>query len=101
MTEDELIYGDDDIVQLEALIQSPAFAALKRVVARYRDKCQGILLTSSDTHQLYQTQGRIIGVNVIESLPALLVKRRQLRLREKDKIAKLKKQGARPKPDLS
>lgn len=78
---------NEDIAMLDSLIRSPAFGALKRVLNKYRESCQSVLLNSKDATALFQTQGRMIGLNVIETLPALLVAQRN----EKIKREELKK----------
>lgn len=71
-------------IQLEALVKSPVYGALKVLLDGYRHECLTILTTSKDTHKIFETQGRLIGLNVIENLPAVVV--RQLEEgRKKDK----------------
>lgn len=72
--------SEDDVVMLEALVRSPAFGALKRMLGSYRQQCQSHLLTTKNPPKLFEIQGRIIGINVIENLPGILVARRQSRL---------------------
>lgn len=68
--------GTDDLVLLESLIKSPVFGALKRALSKYKDVCLAELLSGNDTHKLYQMQGRIAGINAIENLPVILVRRK-------------------------
>lgn len=76
--------AEDDVILLESLIKSPVYSALKRALDRYRKECQSVLLTAENVHKLYQTQGRIIGINVIEQLPSLMVHRRQVKLKAEE-----------------
>lgn len=65
--------SEEDFIMLESLVKSPVFGALKRVILMYRQEAQSVLETSSDTHKMFQAQGRIAGVKAIENV-ALLVK---------------------------
>lgn len=67
----------DDVVLLESLVKSPVFGALKRALKKYEDVCMSELLSGNDTHKLYQTQGRVIGIRVVENLPVILVRRQK------------------------
>lgn len=80
-------YQDSDVVLLEALIKSPAWAALRRALDVYRRQCESVLHTSAETHKLFQTQGRIMGIKVVEELPGMLVSRRELQEKRKQQDA--------------
>lgn len=92
MSSDE--YGfpieDQEAEMLEALIKSPIYAVLKKVLNRYKEACHQTLLTSKDPPLLFETQGRIIGMNVVTKLPELLVQRNIHARKLKDEESKLK-----------
>lgn len=75
---------EEDVVMLEALIKSPVFAALKRLLEGYRKECFSKLCSSKDTHEIYQTQGRIIGMQVVEGLPGIVVRQRAERVKREE-----------------
>lgn len=63
----------EDLAMLDSLVKSPAFAALKRALAIYRDEARNVLDTATDTANIFRCQGRLAGLKVIENLPGLLV----------------------------
>lgn len=67
---------EEDLILLDALVKSPAFGALKRLVEAYKKRCMADLVSATDASRLFQTQGRIIGINVLETLPELVVRQR-------------------------
>lgn len=90
--------NEDDLILLETLIASPVFSALKRVLDKYRAQCQSVLLTETDTTKIFQTQGRIIGVNIVERLPSLLVAQRRANLEKKKEKENPEKRSTNPNP---
>lgn len=85
-TEAESILQEADLILLESLVKSPVFSALKRCIEGYRRQCISVLSQSKDTAILFETQGRLIGMSVVETLPVMLVNQRKAEL---EKIAKL------------
>lgn len=86
---------EEDLVMIESLVKSPAFGALKRLLNIYRQEALGVLKSSDDTHRIFQTQGRLIGMDIIENLPSLTVA--QWRERQKVAEARAKEEAARNK----
>lgn len=78
---------DIEVSHLEALVKSPALGALKALLDIYRDQCVVTLTASKDPVELYQTQGRLIGINMIDNLPSLYLeeKARREKARAKSK----------------
>lgn len=73
--------GEDDLIMLESLVKSPAFAALVRTVERYKKECFSKLLTEKSPPQMFELQGRVIGSTTFINLPTILVHQRQLKLK--------------------
>lgn len=87
---------EDDLIMLEALIMSPAFAALKRALDKYRAACNSVLLSATESNRMFQTQGRIIGINTIENLPKILVQQRQVRIKKAEAERQLEEKRKKP-----
>lgn len=85
---EDLVLSEEHIVMLESLIKSPAFLALKRLLASYRANCQNELLSASDVQKIFQIQGRLIGLQVIENLPSIVVHQRGEKLKREAEAAK-------------
>lgn len=83
---------ETDLDLLESLIKSPVFSALKRAVSRYQESCYSVLTTSKDAPKLFETQGRIIGSNVLVKLPELLVTQRRQKNEAKSQRERAQKQ---------
>lgn len=86
--EHKLAIDDETVIMLETLIQSPAFTALKKVIAQYRATTHATLYTSNESHDLYRSQGVLIGLGVVENLPSLLVSQRQENLKKAEQLKK-------------
>lgn len=71
---DEFSFDPQEGEMLEALIKSPIYAVLKKVLNRHKEQYRYILLTSKDPPTIFETQGRIMGMNIITELPEHMVR---------------------------
>lgn len=93
--------NDDDMVLLESLIRSPAFTLIKKITKMYRDEALSQLTSSTDTHMIYRSQGRVISLNAVDNL-GLLVQEWRNRQEIAGKQAQEKadrEERVKPKPD--
>lgn len=71
-----------DVLMLEALLKSPAWAALKRALDVYRSTCYSQIMEKSDPHELFEIKGRLLGLKFIENIPGVLVSQRNQKLKQ-------------------
>lgn len=95
--------SDEDFIMLESLVKSPAFTVLRKVIALYKAEATGVLETESDTHKMFQAQGRIAGAKAIENCTLLVQqwkKNQQTKARAAEELEKrdkrLRSQEKRP-----
>lgn len=62
---------EDDLECLEALVKSPVFRSLRKLLGQYRDESMGRLMTETDPHRIFELRGKILGLNTIENLPQI------------------------------
>lgn len=91
--------NEDQLQLIEALVKSPVFDALKALIESYREQCISELMSEKNPSKLFEIQGRLIGVNVVQTLP--LVRAQQLeakRKKDKEKEEEAQKQERARKP---
>lgn len=73
----QLKLSQDEIAHMEAFVQSPVYKTFQKIIAGYKATVQEELLTAKDLQQVFQLQGRIIGVQAIENFPVIYAKSAQ------------------------
>ncbi len=68
---------ENDLEMVEALVKSPAFAALVRVIEAQKQPLIAALVQSKDPDEVKQLQGRIQGMNMLANIPTLLTQQRE------------------------
>lgn len=83
---------ESEMAMLEALIDSPAYKVLRKIVKGESDKLLNMLRTESSITEINRVQGRIVGTEAIANIPlALVTHYRQQRLGLKAKPQSPKK----------
>lgn len=60
--------SNDDLATLEALVKSPAYTVLKKVMGSVVEESQSILLTEKDPVAIYRHQGRAAAGSILNNL---------------------------------
>ena len=72
-----LSVSDEDLANLTALVRSPVFESLKRLIGGYREQRFALLLSEVEHAKLLGIQGEIKGLNTIQNLPAIMVEEQE------------------------
>ena len=72
ITIEEKPLNEDEILILDALVKSPAFAVIRKLVRIQRAQELSQLVSSVDRDTMIRTQGKIQGLNMVEFLPLTL-----------------------------
>ena len=86
----------EDVELLKAMIQSPVFGAFKRATGRHKKEYEGILLNAKEPYHIHRAQGVILGLNVLENLPEILIRQELKRQELKKREEEIKKRTQRP-----
>lgn len=89
---------EDDVIMLESLLRSPAYGAFKRLVARYIEGSNSILMNGKEMSTIFEARGHIRGLRLVESLPVLVVKERDDRLKRVEDEKREREKGAYKNP---
>jgi hypothetical protein len=84
-----LILNDSEKSLLAALVQSPAFKVLEKIVENDVTQSKNLLVHADDIQAIHRLQGRIVGAQLIKSIPNLLAHQHN-----KQKVAAEKKKSA-------
>lgn len=68
---------EDQFILLESLVRSPVLGALTALLENYKVECYAVLRTSKEMPKIFETQGRLIGMNVVTELPKLIIQQRE------------------------
>jgi hypothetical protein len=71
--------SDEDLHMIAAFVKSPVFGAFKRLISQHTAQCQGLLLHSDEHLAIIRLQGRVQGLQTLETLPALVVHQQEQR----------------------
>jgi hypothetical protein len=63
---------DDEMRQIDALVASPVFGVLRKVLHGYRKHIESMLVTETSHPELMRLQGRVMGIRMIENVPDIL-----------------------------
>lgn len=80
---------------LEALVNTPAFALLKKVTGQQKEIIKESLVSASSMDMVRTLQGQIAGVNLITTVPEIVAKARAHTRAERKKQEE--KEAKRPK----
>lgn len=85
--------NEDELNQIEALVASPIFGSLRRMMRLQISATLSELIVNRNSTEVAQLQGRIQGLRMLENMPVILAEASK-KLREKEKK---KEKQAKPK----